>query len=263
MKIWAVANQKGGVGKTTTAVTLAGLLAERKQRVLLIDLDPQGSLSSYFNLFDKSKHNGVYQLFSEKEITRSIIKSYIVSTNIFKLDLLPANMALATIDRNIKHKHGLGLVLSQTLDRLQNDYDFILLDCPPMVGVLMINALAACDILLIPVQTEFLALHGLSGMIETVKMVMNVQGMHFDYLIVPTMFDRRTKVAHHSLQQIKQTYKDNVWHSVVPIDTKFRDASQNNMLPSQYTKVTKGIWAYNLLLKNLLQMSVLQQKKVG
>ena len=264
MKIWAIANQKGGVGKTTTAVTLAGLLAEKRQRVLLVDLDPQGSLSSYFNVANIGAiNNGVYQLFNEKEITRTMLKNCIVNTNNFKLDLLPANITLSTIDRNIKHKHGLGLVLSKALSKLQNDYDFVLLDCPPMVGILMINALAACDMLLIPVQTEFLALHGLFGMIETVKMVMNVQGMQLSYLIIPTMFDRRTKAAHSTLQQIKQSYKNNVWHSIVPIDTKFRDASQKNMLPSQYTKATKGIWAYNLLLKNLLQMSILQQQKVG
>ena len=261
MKIWAVANQKGGVGKTTTAVTLAGLLAERKQRVLLVDLDPQGSLSSYFNIVPKQ--HCVYQLFGGIEPTRAMVKSQIISTNIFKLDLLPASIALATLDRNFKRKQGLGLVLTQALTTIETDYDFILLDCPPMVGVLMINALAACDILLIPVQTEFLALHGLYNMIETVRMVMNSQDMCFDYLIVPTMFDRRTNASLTTLHEIKQKFTSNVWHSVIPIDTKLRDASQNNMLPSQYTKASQGIWAYSLLLKNLLQMSLNCQTQVS
>ena len=127
----------------------------------------------------------------------------------------------------------------------------------------MINALAACDILLIPVQTEFLALHGLYNMIETVRMVMNSQDMCFDYLIVPTMFDRRTNASLTTLHEIKQKFTSNVWHSVIPIDTKLRDASQNNMLPSQYTKASQGIWAYSLLLKNLLQMSLNCQTQVS
>ena len=96
--------------------------------------------------------------------------------------------------------------MSNSLRQLQNNYDFILLDCPPIVGVLMINALAACDLLLIPVRTEFLALHGLFGMIETIKMVKKSQKINLDYLIVPTMFDRRTKAAHNTLQQIRQKF---------------------------------------------------------
>ena len=104
MKVWAVANQKGGVGKTTTAVALAGLLSENKQRVLLVDLDPQGSLSSYFQLKNAYNHNGVFQLFCEKNINVSYIRKLIINTKNANLDLLPSNIALATIDRNLKNK---------------------------------------------------------------------------------------------------------------------------------------------------------------
>lgn len=263
MEIWAVANQKGGVGKTTTTLTLAGLLTEKQQKVLLVDLDPQGSLTNYFNLPKKYLDNGVYQLFTENKASYELIKKLIINTSVYNLDLLPASMALATIDRNMQHKTGLGLVLLQALTKLYNDYDFVLLDCPPMLGVLMINALAACNILLIPVQTEHLAVHGLRQMLATIKMLDKSQKKLLDYLIVPTMFDTRTKAAHVTLQQIQQKYQEHVWHSVIPIDTKFRDASQRKLLPSQYSKATKGIWAYSLLLKNLLQKSIKQEKKVG
>ena len=253
MNVWAISNQKGGVGKTTTAVSLAGLLAEQGQRVLLVDLDPHGSLTSYFGL-DPDEPNAptTYSLF---EMTSASTKDDVIScvqpTQIKGMAIIQSSTALATLERQMVGKSGMGLKISHALNLIAADFDYVLIDSPPILGVLMINALAACDTLLVPVQTEFLAIKGLERMLRTCEMVLKSQKKHFDYLIIPTMFDRRTHASTASLRELRNTYPDTIWAAMVPVDTRFRDASQAGLPISVFDKNTRGTEAYRSLLKHL------------
>ena len=253
MRVWTIANQKGGVGKTTTVVSLAGLLIDRGFRVLLIDTDPHASLTSYLQYDSDQLPVSLYDLFQDPATNKAELEQLILPTEINGLSLIPASMSLATLDRVLGNAEGMGLFLKKQLKFVENDYDFVLIDCPPVLGVMMINALAACERILVPVQTEFLASKGLKRMIQTLDIMQQSRGEKFDYCIIPTMFDRRTKASISTLDKIKETYKDKVWSGVIPIDTKFRDASLEHLPISLYTSNCRGAFAYETLLNYLLQ----------
>lgn len=254
MKIWAVSNQKGGVGKTTTVVTLGGLLSAWGFRTLLVDLDPHGSLTSYFKMNPDEIELGVYNLFRDASEKKKDIppERYIVKTEFDGLSVLPASTAIATLDRQVATMGGMGLVISSALNKAADQYDYVLIDSPPMLGVLMINALAACDRLIIPVLAEFLALKGLDRMVHTLQMVFHSRKTPPKFIIVPTMFDKRTKAARDSLLALREQYADNAWNAVIPVDTKVRDASRVGVPLPLFDKTSKAVEAYSELLELLL-----------
>jgi chromosome partitioning protein len=253
VKVWTLANQKGGVGKTTSAVCLGGQLASWGFRTLILDLDPHGSLTSYFRYDPDSIENGSYSLFEAAMKKQSIDpKSLLQPTAVEWLDLLPASVALATLDRQSGRREGMGLVLKRSMEALATDYDYVIIDCPPMLGVLLINALAACDQLLIPVQTEFLALKGLERMLHTLQMVLRTRTeSSLPYLVVPTMFDRRTRASIDSLKALRSEHAGVVWKGVIPVDTRIRDASRDGIPPSLFDPRSRGVAAYADLLETL------------
>ena len=254
MRIWSIANQKGGVGKTTSVVSLGGLLAERGARVLLIDLDPHGSLTSYFRYDPDSLETSLYDLFFNQRCKDlDFIHKVICPTSRKGVDLLPATTALATLERQVSGQDGMGLVLAKTLAQLWDDYDYALLDTPPILGVLLVNALAACQRLVIPTQTEHLALKGLERMVHTLKMVMSSQNRQLPYTIVPTLFDRRTHASMTTLKEMRQLYPEHVWQEAIPIDTKLRDASHEGLFPNEMDSLSRGVRAYRHLLAELDQ----------
>lgn len=256
VRIWAVANQKGGVGKTTTTVALAGLLAERGARVLLVDLDPHGSLTSYFGYNPEEIPTSAFNLFSEQviatadEAKRLLVPVGAAESFRYGMQLLAASPALATVER--RSLQGSGVRVSKALALLWDDFDYALIDTPPVLGALMINALAACERLLIPVQTEFLALKGLERMLRTLEMLARSTQKALPYLIIPTMFDRRTAAAVSSLHTLRHQYEGRIWPGIIPVDTRFRDASRAGKLPSQFDPASRGVEAYRSLLKILL-----------
>ncbi len=250
MRIWACANQKGGVGKTTTTVTLAGHLAAQGRRTLLVDLDPHGSLTAYFGLDPDTLEDSLYRLFDGEQAWAGAGK-LVRETGHENLHLLPASTALATIERQLGVQEGKGLVISHALQALAGEFEYALIDCPPVLGILMVNALAACEHLLLPVQTEPLALKGLERMMRTLEMIVQARKQSLAYTIVPTMFDRRTRAAIESLRQLRERYGEQVWDSVVPVDTQFRDASRRGAPLSIDQPRARGSRAYAALLDTL------------
>ena len=235
MHVWAVANQKGGVGKTTSTVSLAGLLTEQGHKVLVVDLDPHGSLTSYFGYDPDALTNSTYQLFQgDDAFSKDDVVALVVDTSVPGLSLLPTSPALATVERQMTGKDGMGLRVGKAMSVIGSEFDYVLLDCPPILGVLMINALAACERLLVPVQTEFLALKGLERMTRTMQMIQKARPQPLIFTIVPTMFDRRTQASVSSLNVLRKQYADNLWRATIPVDTKLRDASRLGRVPSQH-----------------------------
>ncbi|MFV1873251.1 MAG: ParA family protein [Oleiphilus sp.] len=256
MRIWGVANQKGGVGKTTSVVTLGGLLAQEGNRVLVMDLDPHGSLTSYFKYDPDTIEQSAFDLFMHQgKVPDGLPEQLITGTSCEGLDLMPASTALATLERRMVGVEGMGLIISKTLAMLWDQYDYVLIDNSPSLGVLMINSLAASQQLIVPVQTEFLAIKGLERMMHTLGMVIRSQKSNLKHLILPTMFDRRTQASMQSLRTIKGTWGDEVWKYAIPIDTKFRDASMKGLVPSAHDNDTHGVRAYKKLLENLKEMT--------
>lgn len=248
MRVWAISNQKGGVGKTTTVASLAGLLVAEGKRVLMLDLDPHGSLTSYFGGNPDGNKASAYTLFQQGP---QCVDTLIEETAIGGLYLLPAAVAMATLDRQIGASGGKGLIISQALAQVYERFDYALLDCPPMLGVLMVNALAACEQLIIPVQTEFLALKGLERMLNTLHMVTQAKKMQLTYTILPTMFDRRTRASIQSLRTLRQLYPEHISHQVIPVDTQFRDASMAGRPLPLINRRSRGAEGYAGLLDEL------------
>ncbi|WP_152207508.1 ParA family protein [Marinobacter changyiensis] len=254
MRIWAVANQKGGVGKTTTVVTLGGLLAARGKRVLVVDLDPHGSLTSWFGYDPDTLQHSVFDLFQHQgKVPDGLPAQLITETACTGMSLLPASTALATLERRMVGVEGMGLIISRALAQLWDDFDYVLLDNTPSLGVLMVNALAAAQHLIVPVQTEFLAIKGLERMLHTLEMIMRSQKSQLTYTIVPTLFDRRTQASVKSLNALRKSYPDTLWRFAIPVDTKFRDASQAGVVPSALDNETHGVRAYRRLLDDLIE----------
>lgn len=257
MRIWAVANQKGGVGKTTTTLALAGLLADAGKRVLVVDLDPHGSMTSYFGYDPDNMEHSCYDLFQHAgSIPTQLPQQLLRDTSHENIKLLPSSTALAVLERQSPGKDGLGLVISRTLARLDNDFDFAVIDSPPLLGVLMVNALAASEYLLIPVQTEFLALKGLERMVNTLKMINRSRQQALPFSIVPTLFDRRTQASITALRMLKKQYPQTLWQAYIPIDTRLRDASRAGLVPSRFDKSSRAILAYRALLKHVLSQCI-------
>jgi chromosome partitioning protein len=264
MRVWAVANQKGGVGKTTTTVSLSGLLAAWGFRTLMIDVDPHGSLTSYFGLDPDVLDSSSYSLFEALAAKRDLDPStLLVDTGTDGLALIPGAIALATLDRQSGRLDGMGLVLRQAVAKLEDRFDFVLIDCPPVLGVLLINALAACERLIVPVQTEYLAIKGLERMRHTLKMVNRSRPEALDVVAVPTFYDPRTRSSRDSLAMLRQDFGDILWHDLVPIDTGFRDASRAGVPPALFNPRARGVKAYERLLEDLIRHDPASRRETG
>lgn len=252
--VWAVASQKGGVGKTTTVASLAGWLQKENLRVLVIDTDPHASLTSYLGYEnDKLEHNNLFDLYAMKNLTREGILRCVTNTEHQGLDLIAASMTLATIDRQLSGRQGVGRILARSLKMIEDCYDVVLVDCPPVLGALMVNALVASSTIIVPSQTEFLSLKGLEGMVRTFNvMQMANKSVHFEYLIVPTMYDRRTKASVQSLSYLQIHYKERVWDDCIPVDVCFRESSAKRLPLPLMDPTRRGSVAYHKLLRYLV-----------
>ncbi len=251
MHVWAIANQKGGVGKTTTSLLLGRLLAARGQRVLLVDLDPHASLTRAFGIPAEPNPSGTLDLF---EMPQKSVAEVVHSTPITGLHLLPAQAGMATLERRSASAPGLGLALGRGLASAAKDYDFALLDCPPTLGLLMVNALAAADLLIVPTQTEPLGVHGMESMLKTALMIGRSRGKPLPTRILPTLFDRRTRACTETFEHLREQHAERTWVQAVPLDTRLRDAAELTRAElSAEVSQSRGLEAYQRALTWLLR----------
>ena len=252
MKILATYNLKGGVGKTTTAVNVGGILSRQGKRVLLVDLDPHGSLTTYLGLDPESIEHSIYDVFQDFATGKEPdIDSVVRETEFDNLYVIPSSTAVATLEKQHGTRSGMGLVLKSMLDRLADRFDIAIIDCPPMLGMLMINALAACKRVIIPVQTEHLAIKGMERMLRTLTMVQKSLNTDMAYTILPTMYDQRTLACRQSLQRLQNEHRLKMTQVVIPVDTRLRDASHKGKPVSYMPGESAGQQAYEQFVKKL------------
>lgn len=248
MRIWTVANQKGGVGKTTTTLALGSRLAHRGFRVLLLDLDPHASMTQALGLAAEPPVPGVLELFDDPPQPIAGLRR---STPVEGLSLIPGQAGLATLERKAGNRPGLGRALGQALDDIAHAYDYALLDCPPTLGLLMVNALAAADRLIVPTQTEPLAQFGLQSIARTAAMVSRSRQRALPLSVLPTLFDRRTRVATDTLGEMRTRFDAQVWSDAIPVDTRLRDI-HHLLGPDTGDSGARGLASYSRALDWLL-----------
>lgn len=252
-KIFSIANQKGGVGKTTTAVTLAGAFQRMGKRVLLIDLDPHANASVHLRVYPESTKFSGYDLFEAQANEWPELWKKIRVSHSLGFDLVPANIRLSELEVDLNDRPGKGVLLKTALKIVQYEYDFVLLDCPPHVGILLVNALVASDLMIIPIQTDFLALHGLKLLFDTVNLLNKVLPQPIRYRALATMFDRRTKASQRVLELMQSKMGDNLFQTVIGVDTRFRDASAQGRVVYELGAETRGGREYEEVARELLK----------
>ena len=249
MRTWVVANQKGGVGKTTTSVTLAFGLAEAGHRVLLVDLDPHASATQYLGVAVEPPPAGVFEIFTQDAKVAEVMRE----TSMPNLWLVPAQSALATVERRMVNVPGAGTRLGKALAEAASDFDYAVIDCAPTLGILQVSALAAADQLIVAAQTEPLALPGVAGMRRTQEMIERSRGRPLPMLIVPTLFDKRTRAGVEARAELERRYDGACWDEAVPVDTRLRDASRTGRPVWELDPESRGAFAYRRLLAALLR----------
>ena len=250
-KIISVANQKGGVGKTTTSINLSTSLAKKGKKVLLVDADPQGNATSGLGV-DKEQQFSIYDVLIEDiEVENTLQK-----TQVKNLDLCPSNINLAGAEVQLVPMENRELRLKEKLDNIKDQYDFILIDCPPSLGLVTLNAFTASDSVLIPIQCEYYALEGLGQLLNTIELVR--QHMNKDLRVegaLLTMYDARTNLSNQVVKEVKKYFGNKVYKNVIPRNVKLSEAPSYGMPITLYDPRSKGARCYEKFAKEFIKIN--------
>ena len=248
-KIIAIANQKGGVGKTTTAINLSGCLAEKGKRVLSVDMDPQGNMTSGLGLDKNSVDNTIYDLIIGEVTIEEAVKRNIHEN----LDIIPTSIDLSGAEIELLDEENKEYILKNALYKVKENYDFIIIDCPPSLSILTINAMTTADSVLVPIQCEYYALEGLSQLIHTVELVrdrlnqnLKIEGVVF------TMYDARTNLSLQVVENVKDNLEQTIYKTIIPRNIRLAEAPSYGMPINHYDAKSAGAESYMKLAEEVM-----------
>ena len=252
-RVIAIANQKGGVGKTTTSINLSACLAEKGKKVLLIDMDSQGNTTSGFGFEKNELDKTIYEVLREEvSIEEAIIPVEECFENLF---LIPANRNLAGAEIELVTRENMQYILKKQLEPIKDNYDFIIIDCPPALGMLTVNAMTASDSVLVPIQCEFYALDGLSQLIYTIELIQDslnpdlyIEGVVF------TMYDARTNLSLQVVENVKDNLKQTIYKTIIPRNVRLAEAPSHGKPVIYYDSKCKGAVAYMELAEEFIDL---------
>lgn len=246
-----VFNQKGGVGKTTSVVNLAAALGKLNKRILIIDIDPQGNATSGLGVDKKNLNNSIYDAL----INKTSLKEIIQKTSAENVDIVPSNVDLAGAEIELIEIEARELALKNSLEEVENNYDFIFIDCPPSLGLLSINGLSASDSVIIPIQCEYYALEGVSQLVETVMLVKRSLNPQLEIEgVILSMFDGRTNLSIQVVDEVKKYFKGKVYTSIIPRNVRLAEAPSYGLSVIDYDEKSKGAEAYTDLAEEFLYL---------
>ena len=246
----SIANQKGGVGKTTTAINLSACLAEKEQKVLVIDIDPQGNTSSGLGIDKNNVENTVYELM----LGEAELKDCIMVEVYPNLSVLPSNINLAGAEIELIGLENQQFILKTQIDKIRYEYDFIIIDCPPSLNTLTVNAMTAADTVLVPIQCEYYALEGLSQLMHTIDLVkqrlnpnLEIEGVVF------TMYDARTNLSLQVVENVKETLTNTIYKTIIPRNVRLAEAPSHGMPINIYDSKSAGAEGYRDLADEVIE----------
>ncbi len=254
-KVLAIANQKGGVGKTTTALNLGSSLARLGKKVLILDLDPHACASIHLAFFPDQLTATALDIFKENSAHPSQSSTPIYQGGQRLLfDFVPSSIHLAELDSELKDTSGKGLILKKWLEGFRADYDVIIIDCPPNMGIILVNSLVAADVVIIPTQTDFLALHGFKLIFDTMRLLNKALKRPIKYKVLATMFDRRAGACRKVLNTLRNKMgEEKLFETVINMDTKFRESSARGKVIHDYAPKSRGAMEYFQLAREILK----------
>lgn len=248
-RIIAIANQKGGVGKTTTAINLSASLAEKGRKVLAIDMDPQGNLSSGLGLDKNIIEGTIYDMI----IGESDVEKVIHKDTIENLDILPSNVDLSAVEIEMIDVENKEFVVKNAIQKVRDNYDYVIIDCPPSLSLLTVNAMTTADSVLVPIQCEYYALEGLSQLIHTVELVkdrlnpiLEIEGVVF------TMYDARTNLSLQVVENVKENLEQNIYKTIIPRNIRLAEAPSYGAPINQYDPRSSGAESYMRLAEEVI-----------